>query len=156
MRRNDKEVTDFDEKLAVLRQCEILRIGMSDGGFPYIVPVNFGLEEENGQVRLYFHSAAEGRKVDILKKNPEVCFETDYGFELKKAPLACNWTAKYRCVMGVGKVEPVTEKEEKTRAFEVIMEKYGFPGMPEFDISAVERTNIYKLSVEEFSVKQSI
>ncbi len=156
MRRSDKEITDFGEKLSIFGQCEILRLGMSDEGFPYIVPVNFGLEEDDGQIILYFHSATEGRKTDILKKAPHVCFETDCGFELKKADTACKWSAKYESVIGTGNVEQITAAEEKIRAFEVIMKKYGFPGKPEFDSSALERTNIYRLKVEEFSVKQSI
>ncbi len=41
MRRKDREVTDFAEIVRIIDQCAIVRIGLADGDFPYIVPVNF-------------------------------------------------------------------------------------------------------------------
>ena len=50
---------------------------MTDGGVPYIVPLNYGYEYADGELTFYFHSAKEGRKLEILKKNPTVCLELD-------------------------------------------------------------------------------
>lgn len=41
MRRKDREITDFNEIRKIIDACEILRLGLADGDFPYIVPVNF-------------------------------------------------------------------------------------------------------------------
>ena len=51
---------------------------MADEAGPYIVPLNFGFSDDS----LYFHSAHKGRKIDILKKNPRVCFEFDLGVKI--------------------------------------------------------------------------
>ena len=48
------------------------RIGCTDGKKPYIVPVTYVYDGKNiiGQTR-------EGMKLDIIRKNPNVCFEVD-------------------------------------------------------------------------------
>ena len=52
-------------------QC-VGRIGFTDGIRPYIVPVSYVYDGKNimGQTR-------EGMKLDIIRKNPNVCFEVD-------------------------------------------------------------------------------
>ena len=57
MRRKDREITDFNEIVDVIRACDVCRIAMNDGDYPYIVPMNFGLDVQDGQVYLYFHCA---------------------------------------------------------------------------------------------------
>jgi uncharacterized protein len=56
--------------------------------------------EEN--LVLYFHSATEGRKLNLLAKNSTVGFELDTGHELVTADLACNWGMKYKSIIGTG------------------------------------------------------
>lgn len=48
------------------------RIGCTDGNKPYIIPVTYVYNGKNiiGQTR-------EGMKLDIIRKNPNVCFEVD-------------------------------------------------------------------------------
>ena len=43
----------------------------------YIVPLNFGYTYEEDVLKLYFHSAGEGRKVDALAADPKVAIEMD-------------------------------------------------------------------------------
>ena len=44
MRRKDREVTGFSEIMKIVEQCEIVHLGLSDGDYPYIVPMNFAYE----------------------------------------------------------------------------------------------------------------
>ena len=37
MRRKDREVTDFDEIVKIIDECEVLRLGLVDGDYPYIM-----------------------------------------------------------------------------------------------------------------------
>ena len=60
MRRKDREITDFNEILAIMEKCDVCRIALNDDGFPYVVPLNFGMDVRDGQVYLYFHCAMEG------------------------------------------------------------------------------------------------
>ena len=75
MRRSDREIKEFDEMIQIIKKCEICRIAMNDGEFPYLIPLNFGLDVQDGQVYLYFHGALEGKKIDILRSNNKVTFE---------------------------------------------------------------------------------
>jgi len=77
MRRKDREVTDIREIEKIFAMCEICHIAMlDDDSSPYIVPMSYGYKIfEDGALELYFHSAREGKKIDLLKKNPRVCFE---------------------------------------------------------------------------------
>ena len=70
MRRKDREVTDFSRMLEILYACDCCRLGLVDGGEAYIVPMNFGIAREDGNLVLYFHAAKEGRKIDLLKSSP--------------------------------------------------------------------------------------
>ncbi|MDY0040262.1 MAG: pyridoxamine 5'-phosphate oxidase family protein, partial [Desulforhabdus sp.] len=99
MRRKDKQIDDPTELEAVIRNAIVCRIGFSGNDVPYIVPVNFGYREN----RLYFHSAPEGRKIDILRQNNQVCFEMETDVEVVRADSPCNWSTKYRSVIGHGK-----------------------------------------------------
>ena len=69
MRRKDREITDFDEMMKIIAKCDTCRLALFDDEFPYIVPLNFGTNVEEGQLYLYFHSAKEGTKLDLIRKN---------------------------------------------------------------------------------------
>ena len=72
MRRKDREVTDRTLISGMLDIAEILHIAINSTPFPYIVPVNFGYEWNAGELVFYFHSAKEGRKLDLLRADPHV------------------------------------------------------------------------------------
>ena len=57
MRRADREITNFDELISVMRGCDVCRLALHDEPYPYILPLNFGLEVDGETVRLYFHGA---------------------------------------------------------------------------------------------------
>ena len=69
MRRKDREITDFDEMMKIIAKCDTCRLALFDDEFPYIVPLNFGTDVEEGQLYLYFHSAKVGTKLDLIRKN---------------------------------------------------------------------------------------
>ena len=72
MRRKDREITDFDEMMKIIAKCDTCRLALFDDEFPYIVPLNFGTDVEEGQLYLYFHSAKVGTKLDLIRKNNKV------------------------------------------------------------------------------------
>ena len=60
----------------IVSQNKTCHIAMSDNGLPYIVPLSYGSNFTNDNtLELYFHSATEGKKIDVFKKNNNVCFE---------------------------------------------------------------------------------
>lgn len=92
MRRKDREITDFHEMIDIMKKCDSCIVAMNDGDFPYIVPMNFGLEVQGEQVFLYFHCAMEGKKLDLLKKDNRVTFEMDcdHNFILYEERMNCS------------------------------------------------------------------
>lgn len=111
MRRKDKQITDIKIIEEILAKADVCRIAMCDGGVPYLVPVNFGYRDR----ALYIHSAHEGRKMDILKKNDHVCFEVETDVEILEGDAACDWGTRYRSVIGSGRARFIEESTEKRR-----------------------------------------
>ena len=56
----------------------------------YIVTMNFGYEWEGRLPAFYFHCAREGRKLEMMRSNPRVCFELDCGHALRTGPAPCT------------------------------------------------------------------
>ena len=68
MRRKDREVTDAGKIREAIEASHCCRLGFYDEGEVYIVPMNFGYTEEEEKRIFYFHSAKEGRKVDLISR----------------------------------------------------------------------------------------
>ena len=74
MRRSDRMITDREEIVDVLDSCKVFRMAVHDEEGMYIVPLNFGYTYEEDVLKLYFHSAGEGRKVDALAAVSQLSF----------------------------------------------------------------------------------
>lgn len=92
MRRKEKEITDQSTLNQLINSATVCRLGLARENTPYIVPLSFGFKDNV----LYFHSAAEGKKIEVLKVNPNVCFEFDLNVELLQAERPCKWGMKYQ------------------------------------------------------------
>lgn len=44
MRRKDREVTELAQIEEILEKGKVVHLGMIDGDFPYIVPLNYGYQ----------------------------------------------------------------------------------------------------------------
>ena len=82
MRRTDREITDSTEIRGILERAKIVHLGMVDGGRPYVVPLHYGFEWDEGDLTLWCHGAREGRKLDVLRVNHTVFVEIDCDAEL--------------------------------------------------------------------------
>lgn len=150
MRRSEKEISDPKIIHDLLRSANIVRIAMIDGDEPYMVPLNYGYKDN----ALYIHSAKEGRKIDILKKNPRVCFEIEGKTELKTGPKACDWTLKFESLIGYGTVEILENSDEKIAGLDILMGQFNGP-QKEYHAKHVDAIYILKLTIESISGKQS-
>ena len=156
MRRKDREVTDLGAIGRIIGDCKVLRLGMVDGGRPYVVPMNFGFDLRDGVLELYCHSAPEGRKVEVLRRKPEVCFEMDCGHRLVEAEAACGYGFAYSSVIGEGTVGFIEDHEEKLRALLRIMEHQ--TGRSDFSIpdAALRGVLVFGVAVGSFTAKQRL
>jgi len=155
MRRHERQVTDTKDITAVIENCNVCRLAMTDGAAPYIVPLNFGFEFYSGNLTLYFHSAGEGRKIDILRKNPVVGFEMDNNRGLKDGgTAACRYSIYYESVIGTGKAEFVTGYREKKAALEKLMKHMTLKENLGFNDEFINAVTIFTITSTDFTVKK--
>jgi nitroimidazol reductase NimA-like FMN-containing flavoprotein (pyridoxamine 5'-phosphate oxidase superfamily) len=150
MRRKDKEITDKSVIERILNSSVFCRIAISDKEAPYLVPLNFGYSDN----ALYFHSAREGRKIDLLKQNNRVCFEIDCGSEISESEKSCGWTTRYRSVIGYGNIEIISNPRQIKEGLDIIMSHYGRKENT-YDEKYFERIVILKLTIDRITGKQS-
>ena len=155
MRRHDREITDKNEILEIMDRCDVCRLAFNDGDYPYILPLNFGIEEKDGHIILYFHSALEGYKTELIKRDNRVSFEMDCRHELKYDDEKGYCTMAYESVIGRGRIEVLPE-EEKAKALRKIMEHYHHSEDTYFNPAAIPRTLVYMLMIEEMTAKRKL
>ncbi|MBM4241899.1 MAG: pyridoxamine 5'-phosphate oxidase family protein [Euryarchaeota archaeon] len=100
--------------MSIIKNATICRIALSVNKMPYIVPMNFGYKDN----RLYLHSASEGKKIDIIRENNNICFEMDIKHDLVKSESPCHYGMKYCSVIGFGKAYLVDDLDEKNNCSE--------------------------------------
>jgi nitroimidazol reductase NimA-like FMN-containing flavoprotein (pyridoxamine 5'-phosphate oxidase superfamily) len=151
MRRSDKRIesaTDLDE---LLGSGEICHLAMVDDGQPYVIPLNYGYSDRV----LYFHSAPEGRKIDVLRKSSKVCFSVVADHRLIEGVKGCSWSASYRSVIGTGTASILTKPAEIDEGLKILMAQYSDRDY-EFSEKDLERVVVIRVDIESLSGKGSI
>lgn len=153
MRRTDRQIVSPDRLREILMACEVMHLGLCVGNSPYVVPLNFGFEEAEGKYIFYFHGALEGKKLDLIRQNPNVflCFDTDHALMAGEAPE--HYSYHYASVMGEGFAEILTEEADKVLGLERIFHHYA-PDMP-FSVpeKMLEATAVIRITVPEITGK---
>ena len=149
MRRKDRQMPE-EFALKVIDKCSFAQVAMTDlQGKPYCVPLSVAREGHT----IYFHSAAEGRKADILSTSPNV-YVSCVG---DVTPSHDKFTTEFESAGFCGTAAQVTDKSEKIKAISLICEKYTPANMDSFD-SAIERsldrTSVWRISIEDLTGKR--
>ncbi|MDD5987268.1 MAG: pyridoxamine 5'-phosphate oxidase family protein [Eubacteriales bacterium] len=157
MRRKDREITEHQQLLEIMQRCRVCHLALNDeDGFPYILPLNFGVEDHGGTIRLYFHSALEGHKLELMRRDPRASFEMDTGHDLQYFEERGYCTYAYESVIGKGRIRFLPE-EEKPKALQCLMDHY-HPVQQEkhawFNPAAIPRTVVYCLEVTSLTGKR--
>lgn len=150
MRRKDREILDRGLIESVLEKAQVCRVAFSVDGQPFLVPLSFGYEDD----ALYFHCAPKGRKLDAIAANPRVCFEAEYGVELVRSEMPCNFTVHFASVIGFGRAALVTDAYFKARALDVIIRHYGAEP-PQYSPGELDKLAVVKIEIDEMSCKKS-
>jgi nitroimidazol reductase NimA-like FMN-containing flavoprotein (pyridoxamine 5'-phosphate oxidase superfamily) len=150
MRRHEQAITDPAEIEHIIGEALVCRLAMIDRGRPYIVPLCFGYENR----RLYFHTALEGRKMEILRNSPDVCFEMEARTAVTRGKSACEWGMSYRCVIGDGRARLVEDDEAKRRALDCIMRHYGGE-REDYADKVLKKTAVIQVDIEQMTAKRS-
>jgi len=151
MYQRDKAIKDIvrkDEMLDVINRAKICHVGFVDGDKPYVLGFNFGYENDN----IYLHCAREGKKLEILEKNNNVCvfFDVDHEFFHRHEKVACSYRMRYKSVMAIGKAYIIDNYDEKIKALNVIMKHYTDKEF-EYSKPSVDNVKIILIKIEKMT-----
>ena len=159
MRRQDREINDNSVILDIIHSLPIGHLAMNDAGKPYGVTMNY-LSELNvdRRVVLYFHGAKEGRKAEILSRDPHVYFfaERDDGPKVIVRPNGRkSVTNLYASVAGEGVMELVEEPDEKRRILLSMANAFSDEPFDSLPDAVVEMTAVWKLVLNRVTGKSN-
>ncbi len=151
MRRTKQEIKSIDEIESLIQRAQVCPIGLSDGIIPYVVPVYFGYRRNY----LFFHGASEGKKLEIIRRNSNVCFEMDTDHQIvKQEGPPCGCSGRYYSIIGFGKASIVDHHGDKSSALSIINEHYD--GEPyDFSDKEMESVTVVKIDITSMTGKKS-
>ncbi len=150
MRRHEKEITATGELEQILWQGRFCHLAIADDPLPYLVPLNYGYQDGS----LYFHSAPQGRKIELLERHLRARFSVTIDLGIIEAERACSWGARFTSVVGSGRIEFVEDPQAKLSALHILMAQYSDQTF-HFEEAHVAATRMFKLVIESMSGKQS-
>ena len=149
MRRQDREIKDRSVILDIIHSLPTGHLAMNDAGKPYGVTMNYLSElDADRNAVLYFHGAKEGRKAEILARDPHVYFfaERDDGPKVIVRPNGTkSVTNLYVSVAGEGVMELMEDAAEKRRVLLTMANAFSDEPIESIPDAVVERTAVWKL-----------
>lgn len=154
MRRNDR-AQGRDFSLALIDRCTHGVMALSTGeAVPYCLPLSFVRVGDE----LYFHCAREGRKVDLLRRFPQVCV-TFVGNDQPAFVPPAMYTTYFQSAIVTGTACEITDPSEKTEALRALCQKVTPEHMEGF-AAAMEKslavTAVWKIHIEEIAGKAKL
>ena len=153
MRKSEREIKDMQDIISVMRKCDVCRLALNDDGYPYIIPLNFGMTCEDGKIELLFHSALEGCKLDLIRRDNRASFEMDCSHQLQYFEDRGYCTFAYESVIGRGHIT-ILDEDAKATALDELMRHYHDGEAAYYTPAALARTTVYKLTVEAITGKR--
>ena len=94
---------------SLLRSQLIGRIGCHDGDEVYIVPISYAYAAGC----IYCHTS-EGKKIDIMRKNPNLCFQLDEVLDIT------NW----KSVIAWGEFKEIDDQKERNETVQILLHSH--------------------------------
>ena len=152
MTKREYRITDEAQIRGILDTAKVLRLGLAVDNEPHIIPLNYGFCLEEGKLTLYMHSAVKGRKLELMGKNPNVCFELDCDYRPFEGVLPCQYGLGYSAVSARGRVPIVEDVGEKMEAMRSLMKTQTGKDFT-FNERLVSIVSVIRLDVSEFTAK---
>ena len=153
MTKRERQVTDEKQILQILNTAKVLHLGLAVNNEPYVVPMNYGYRMDDGKLTLYMHSALRGKKLDMIRENPNVFFEIDCDLQpFGGGEVPCQYGLAYSSIMGRGKAAIVEDVEEKMAAMSVLMKTQTEKDFV-FNDRLVSIVAVIRIDVAEFTAK---
>ena len=152
MTRRERQVTDPEQIRRILDTARVLHLGLAVDNEPYVVPLNYGYVMEEDKLVIYLHSAQRGKKLDMLRANPNVFFEMDCDRMPFESKLPCQYGMVYSSIMGRGVATIVEDVEEKKQAMTILMKTQAGKDF-EFNDRLVSMVAVVRVDVSEYTAK---
>ncbi|MCQ2200714.1 MAG: pyridoxamine 5'-phosphate oxidase family protein [Bacteroidales bacterium] len=149
MRKESRQMS-AEWALEVLDRAPYITMSMTDtDGMPYSVPLSLARTDEK---TFYFHCAMEGKKLDAINKNPNVCLSAVSKCKPTVGPKDGSFTLEFKSAIAFGKAEIVNDEAEKISALRAICERFLPKHMDAFDVSiarSLARTAVVRITLSE-------
>ena len=152
MTKRELKITDESRILQILDTAKVLHLGLAVDNEPYVVPMNYGYTMENGNLILYLHSAVRGKKLDMIRANPNVFFELDCDRMPFEGDKPCQYGLVYSSVMGRGTARIIEDVEEKKEAMTILMKTQTGKDFT-FNARLVSIVAVIRIDVSEYTAK---
>jgi len=116
LRRGEKEIAVRGELLEILERGRFAAVALCRDEEPYVVTMSYGYDSSSDA--LYFHCAAEGKKIDFIRSNPRACATVveDLGYRHGRCDHA------YGSVVALGRVSILEDAGERERGIEILLD----------------------------------
>jgi nitroimidazol reductase NimA-like FMN-containing flavoprotein (pyridoxamine 5'-phosphate oxidase superfamily) len=145
MRRKEREMCEPAFMHSVLADARHMCLAVNAGGTPYIVAVNHVFHKS----ALWFHCAAEGRKLNLLRADPRL------GFFAAVDIVQDGTTTRYRSVYGTGRAEIVGDAALKRDILKVIAGRFEAPCRFPVPAEELDATTVVRIEIETLTGKYS-
>ena len=152
MTKREFQITDEAQILEILDKSKVLHLGLAVNNEPYVVPMNYGYAMEDGKLTLYLHSAVQGKKLDMIRANPNVFFEMDCDRMPFEGKVPCQYGLVYSSIMGRGTARVLEHVEEKMKAMTLLMKTQTGKDFT-FNDRLVSIVAVIRVDVSEYTAK---
>lgn len=149
MRKSNREITNFDEIIDIIKNTNTIRLGISDTPYPYVVPVSFGFDIKDDKLNFYFHGACAGKKVELINKNPNICVEGDIFHRYLDTTRSV--TCLYESFIAYGKCTKLTD-DDAVYALKQILSHCNYANHY-FSTEVLPILNVYKIEIDSITAK---
>lgn len=160
MRRHDREVRSTARIMEILNLCQICRIAIRDGENDiYVLPMAFGCESfPDDGIRLWFHSAENGKKVDLIRQNGRIGFEMDCNVQLIESERPCSYSYAYMSLVGKGNAFIVEkdDMDQKDKALKLILQKQANRKDITLKEEMLKGLTVFYIDVDEITGKEHV
>lgn len=150
--RREKLIENKEDIIKILDKARVLHLGLVDGDEPYVVPMNYGYTMDGDKLTLWLHGATQGRKLDVMRKNPKIFFSMECDLDYFEGEVACKYGVGYSSLMGKGTAEIIDDVEVKKAALTTLMKTQTGKDF-EFNDKLVGVVAIIKLDITEYTAK---
>lgn len=144
-------ITKQEDLEKIIFSCQTCTLSMVDGDKPYSIPMNFFYKDKT----VYLHSGPEGKKLEILKQNSNVCLlfmDPAQKLVYQDKIIGCSYSFEGSSVIANGKVEFVDDMTEKRSVLDDFMKFYTSNEVRYSDPS-VRNVFIWRIKITEWSGK---